>query len=592
LNDIVSLLHGVLLSCGYQYKKAQRLQKNTLLTVIDRSSGFYVKNYNTVEGIFQVALSFGGDPHIKLPHAVLLNYPEKLTGKLIPHVNFGQLLCYVQEMEADWNPNDLEATYRAIDRQIQATLDDAVKSVIESATHGGALEGEFAAYWLHDETLYILSTPSKSKALKCQFAVPQDFEKPSAKSIRSKELVAYSASEELEYQKWLDHRKLEVKGAVNIPVHYITVKPSRLIGEEWPPKSLQSFMKWLADVDPNARVQIAKSIAKTQGKRHVVLLDVKDQDIVGILIELDLNALTLSRYSSSNRVGKRSLSLSTLASTLSTSRAAKHFSRLKVVRADRQTILSRNRQRPAVGDLRSKRIALIGCGTIGGHVAGLLLRGGAGCGSGIFDLYDDDVFSPENFSRHSLSTSEIGQNKSEALAATLSSATHLARNIQGKGRNFSVTVEEIKKYDIILDATGRPPISKRLAAVVREVIGQRPILIHGFNDGNGRASKVLVDDGGRCYGCMISEASFFNKGLDIRFSDIDLHAEKRISCGSTYTPYDAAVSIITAGMMQEATLNCLEDEAPWTYSEHMFDGNRSRRSRHIPSQLGCNICNV
>lgn len=592
----MSQLHRVLLGCGYQYAKAQHLPSDTLLKKLDNSAGFYVKQYNTVEGVFQVALSFPGDARIELPYAILLSYPAKLKGRLVPHVNFGHVLCYVQEMEADWDSNDIDSTYRAVDTQIQTTLDDAVNLIAQGASDAGALEGEFAAYWEAAETLYLLSAPEESSELKCRIAV-RSTEAETANLPGSKgELVAFGDQENFEYENWLRQRNLEANPGVTFPVHFVRVSPSRLVGEEWPPTSGGSLLQWLTDVDPSARAKIAECIATHPVKRHVIVLDVAEQDLVGMFIELDLNALALAQYSSSRNPSKkkikRAVKVGKLASSLSSARAVTQFRRLKVVRADRETILSRNRQRPEIGDLRNKRIALVGCGTVGGHVASLLLRAGAGCGSGTFDLFDDDIFSPGNFSRHPLHSSEIGLSKSVALAGRLSSSTHLARNISGKGSNFSVTAKEMKKYDLILDATGRPPIAKRMAAVAREAIGNRPILIHGFNDGNGRASKVLVDDGTSCYGCMISEPAFYKDGIDMRFKDIDLQREKRITCGSTYTPYDAAVSVVTAGMMQEAALNCLEEQPPWTYSEHFFDGTRSRRPRQILCQPNCAICNV
>jgi molybdopterin/thiamine biosynthesis adenylyltransferase len=592
----LSQLHNTLLKCGYEYVNAKRLSNATLLKSLDKSTGFYVKKYHTSMGAFELALSFPGDPHIELPHALLLSYPEPLQGRLIPHVNFGNILCYVQEMEADWDPNDLATTYQAVDNQIRTTLIESIAKVEAGDASAAALEGEFGAYWLHEGTVYLLSDLKRSDRLQCRIAKPTDTpEKPNPQSGRF-ELISSNQQDDEDCQNWLSQRKLKAASSVAFPAHYVRVKPSKLVGEKWPPDNFKSLLKWLSEVDPSARARIAECIAKNQVKTHVILLDVAQQEVVGVFIELNLRALALAQYFSAKTTSKKRKTsvpkISKLAASLSSSRATMAFHRLKVVQTDRNTILSRNRKRPEVGDLRSKQIALVGCGTIGGHIASLLLRGGAGCGSAAFDLFDGDTFSPGNFGRHYLSTSDIDENKSVALAKALTSSTHLAHNINGKGQNFSITTRELEKYDIVLDATGRPPVAKRLASVAREIAGARPILIHGFNDGNGRASKVVVDDGERCYGCMLAEKAFYKDGIDMRFKNIELQGEKRISCGSTYTPYDASVSIITAGMMQEAALNCLEKQFPWTYSEHIFDGSRSKRSRHIPNQAGCKICNA
>ncbi|MER0855615.1 hypothetical protein AAA542_33920, partial [Pseudomonas aeruginosa] len=173
----------------------------------------------------------------------------------------------------------------------------------------------------------------------------------------------------------------------------------------------------------------------------------------------------------------------------------------------------------------------------------------------------------------------------------LKSSTHLNCMVEGKPHHFSITPEQLKQYDIIIDATGRPPVAKRLAHVVRTLpSNKRPNIIHGFNDGNGRASKVMIDDGSCCYGCMLADPAFYKNDSDLRFSEINAEEERFISCGNTFTPYDAAVSVITAAMIQEAVLSTLEKSLSWTYNEHMLDGSRAKRARFLPQQNNCPIC--
>lgn len=591
---MLSYLHQILLGCGFSFTKVQQLPKDTPLSSFDRASGFYVKDYETSSGTFQVALSFRGDPHIELPWACVLSYPEQYIGKLIPHLNFGWFLCYVQQMEADWDSNDLLSTYKAVDAQISDTLNKAVESIdAESDANAEALEGEFSAYWLPEKTVYLLSEPVKGKSLHCQITVKKS---PSSRERKpnDEEWVVYHQDNSTGYQKWLEQRELETIGS-DFLAHYVCVKPSCLVGVNWPPKSFGALLEWLAKVDPGGRSKILDCISRNPVKRHVILLDVFQQDIIGLCIDIDLKVTPLNRCSKgSKRRNKNgsSMKLSKLATSLSGKRGVLSFGRLGVIRADQKSILNRNRQRPEIGNLSLKRVALIGCGTIGGHLASLLLRAGAGCGSSHFHLFDDDTYNPQNFGRHPLATSDFGSSKSVALASTLHASTHISCNIRGTGKSFKITPEELKNYDIVIDATGRPPVSRRLASVTRELPeNKRPILIHGFNDGNGRASKVFVDNGDSCYGCMNSEPAFYKRGVDLRFNNIDLLSERHVSCGSAYTPYDAAVSVITAGLMQEAALNCLEDQFPWTYSEHMFDGNRPMRPKFILKQQSCEICN-
>jgi hypothetical protein len=65
--------------------------------------------------------------------------------------------------------------------------------------------------------------------------------------------------------------------------------------------------------------------------------------------------------------------------------------------------------------LAVKKVAIVGCGALGGFVARLLIQGGVGR----LILIDDDTLSAHNVSRHVLGLDALGQNKARALAAML-----------------------------------------------------------------------------------------------------------------------------------------------------------------------------
>lgn len=586
-------LHQVLLSCGYRYTKAQHISSSSPLLAHDEAKGFYVKGYETAGGKFNVALSFFADPYITLPTAYVLKSPSQYSGRLLPHINMGWYLCYVEEMEADWDANDLRGIYQQVDAQIQLTLDSAVASVVAGTPDDQEMEGEFSSYWLPDRRVYLLSDTAEKVDLMCVAASRQNtIEKPESSS--GEEWIAYEKNDEKEFVQWLKQRGLTRSDGKTFLTSYFKIKPSRLAGVLWPPKDLRAVLQWLTEVDLSARARILNHFVNNPVKRHVLLLDVRHQDMVGLYVELDIDATGLNTYPRKSNRKKRTGRIAkhgTLITCLSAKHSVIRFIRLGVTRADRKTILSRNRRRSAAGDLSSKKIALIGCGTIGGYLSSLLLRSGAGCGQAKFDLYDHDSFGPQNFGRHPLSTAHFGQNKAIATAATLKSSTHLTCNAEGKPIRFSINPELLKQYDIVIDATGRPPVSRRLAHVVRTLShDKRPLLIHGFNDGNGRSSKVITDNGSCCFGCLLADPAFYKNGSDIRFKHIIKNNERHVNCGSTYTPYDAAVSVITASMMQEAVLSSLEPKLSWTYNEHMLDGSRSRQPRYLPRQPNCDIC--
>jgi molybdopterin/thiamine biosynthesis adenylyltransferase len=395
-------------------------------------------------------------------------------------------------------------------------------------------------------------------------------------------------------EKWLSQRSLKEFDSQKLNIFTLKVRPIRLSGVNWPPKDAQALFKWLSFVDHNAKAHLITYFVEHPYKHHLIILEVDKQDTFGVIFELNQTAIQFTTYANSRKKGKggRKLKLGQASSALTGKYAFNKFQRISFIKADKDSILSRNRSRPEIGDLRTKKIALIGCGTIGGYVAELLIRAGAGMGTHSLDLYDHDKYGPHNFSRHTLSSSDFGKYKSEALKNRLQDSTHLVASIEAYNFGFPLLKKYLSLYDIVIDATGRAPISKRLAYLVRQIDDtKKPIIIHGFNDGNGIASKVFIDSLDGCYNCLCGDVAFYKNGVDRRFEDLLGINQKKVSCGNTYTPYDAAVSVMTAALIQEAVLSTLEHERDWNYKEYIFMGSRTKKPTWIRKQIFCNICN-
>lgn len=581
-------LHQILVSRGYRYTPASSLPQSSLLYSRDYRLGYYVKSYQTLSGEFLIALVMEDDPHTKLPIAYIVKMPEACRGLLIPHISQENFLCYVAQMEADWDPNDLAGLYKDVDNQIRLTLENALASAEAGKPNDTELEGEFSNYWKPKEKLFLLVTPSKKERLSTLLSESQW---PNGDARKEYITVNPSKDNEMsELSKWLKQRGLDTNTIQpdHINTHFISIKPSRLAGVTWPPANFRDVLTWLTAVDNNARDSLIYALMSTKIKRNIFLLSVERQDMLAFYVEINHGITGLHRHAKQR---KNKTPIKTLISQLGSKQVAIDFKRLQIIKADRDTLLSRNLPRPGIGNLSDKRIALIGCGTIGGYLADLLLRSGAGCGKHFLDLYDDDEYKPYNFGRHVLTAHSFGRYKATELATSLKNSVHMAKCIRGITTQFPINSEILSRYDIVIDATGRPPVSKRLAYMVRDIKDKkRPILIHAFNDGNGRASKILIDNGSCCYGCMVTEPAYYRNGIDLRFEAVDQERERKISCGSTFTPYDAAVSQITAALTQMAVLSTLEPAMPWTYNEHILDGTRSRKPRFQRRQADCPIC--
>lgn len=584
-------LHSMMLRNGYKYVESRHLKAYKHLSDLSKSKQFYVKDFETTEGIFKIALIFTYDPYISLPLAYILDKPAHLQDVLLPHVNNGWYLCYVQALEADWNPNNLLALYETVDNQIQFTLNNSVKSIHDDHIDRIELEGEFSAYWKPERYVYVLSSFQDLHDRYSTLTLNKSLDEP-----KSMESVLYHSKTENDHQKWLVQRSLYELESQRLHTFIVKVRPNRLSGINWPPKNSAELFNWLSIVDHNAKAHLTNYFVQNPFKNHLILFDIEKQDILGIVLELNKQAVQLSTYANSKKTGKkggRTIQNSKISAVLSGKYAFNKFQRVSFTKADQTTILSRNRSRPDIGDLSSKRIAVIGCGTIGGYASELLIRSGAGVADGTLHLYDFDDYGPHNFGRHTLYSSDFGKNKAIALQDRLIASTHLKTSIHGFGCQFPLIEKHLSFYDIIIDVTGRGPIAKRLAYLLRKLDSpKKPLLIHGFNDGNGSASKVFIDYSEGCINCLWSNPAFYPKGNDFRFKQFSGLNEKKVSCGSTYTPYDAAVSVMTAALIQEAILSTLEPARTWNYKEHIFEGGRTLKPKLVHAESDCDICNA
>ena len=580
-------IHHVLLNLGFEFANSKKLSRESMMLPIKHEEGAYIKDFFVNDDVFTIALVIPQDPHVELPSAYVVRMPGKYQGKLIPHISQEGYLCYVEMKEADWEPNNLNPLYEAIVEQIQLTLS---KSFREKEGGDSEFENEFVSYWEPDCKLYSLGKIDKLSSNLISFrCTPIDDENSDSSefiTINSENNKATNYLNDPTLIKWLSQRGMKIcsEDSNGIKTHYISVSPKKLAGVDWPPSSLSNLTEWLEVVDHSARDHLIYSLTQKKEKKHILLLDVDKQGLVAAYLELNVKAFEFKR---NNRKNKK-ISFKNLSATVQSKRFCNFFGRFSVIKADIETLQSRDKKRER--QLKSQRVALVGCGTIGGYLAPLLIRNGAGCSNKAFHLYDNDILMPHNFSRHVLTSASFGKSKALELAKHLTCSIHTAKSISGFDSTFPLNEQRLSAYDIIIDATGRPPFSKRLAHIVRLLPKpERPRVIHAFNDGNGRASKVFVDTGDSCYRCMTLDRAIQQDNGDKRFHNIV--PERRVSCGNTYTIYDASVSHITAAMAQEAVLNSLEDDLPWSYSEFILDESiRTGKRRILKKQQECPIC--
>jgi molybdopterin/thiamine biosynthesis adenylyltransferase len=128
--------------------------------------------------------------------------------------------------------------------------------------------------------------------------------------------------------------------------------------------------------------------------------------------------------------------------------------------------------------LNSKRVGIIGCGSLGSKVAATLARSGVGK----FVLVDDDVLFPGNLVRHDLDWRDVGTHKVDGVARRVQlvnpGAVCAVRRHRLGGQEASESIEtlitSLVACDLLVDATAEPRVFNFVSGAA--TIGKKPVV--------------------------------------------------------------------------------------------------------------------
>lgn len=127
--------------------------------------------------------------------------------------------------------------------------------------------------------------------------------------------------------------------------------------------------------------------------------------------------------------------------------------------------------------LSTRKVAVVGCGSLGSKIAAMLARSGVGS----FLLVDDDMLFPDNLVRHELDWREIATHKVDSLARRIQLVNPLAvcekrhHRLGGQESSGSLEslIESLSGCDLLIDATADPAVFNYLCAVV--AVAKKPL---------------------------------------------------------------------------------------------------------------------
>jgi len=470
------------------------------------------------------------DPQFfELPRIRLLELPASMP-HVTPHMGSGGHLCYIAKGTVVLDIFDPVGQALACLQRAEYVFDKILQGdFVED------LEDEFFAYW--DGPLCLVDIQGKrlgqQKALVIKTgtsltAVVTDDEYRTRRKLKSLGLNT------ADYTILTYRVKTSAK-----PIPHTTT---------WPPKTVKDILLWQGLLDSRCRKKIGERIETayaTAAKGTLILVE-SPLMTYGFIVYFDRKP-----YQKGMRRQPR------------TSAYAQSVMPMSIVRIDDRYMAQRNV--PDMRTLAGKRLVIVGCGTIGGYLAEMLVKAGAGTAGGQLTLVDFDSLYPQNIGRHRLGFPNLLTNKATGMAE------ELQRSAPGAdicARPVDVKTVDIGRVDLLIDTTGEESLGHWLC---KRYLPTTPML-SVWVEGPGVAIRALLHTKatGACYRCLC-DANRKGQFTTIVGTMPILMAGQ--GCEGLYVPFPASVSVQAASLGGEMALAWANNRVSPSLRTKLIDTN-------------------
>ncbi len=451
------------------------------------------------------------DPQFfKLPRVRLLQVPAHLP-RVVPHLASGGELCYIAKGTVVLDIFDPVGQALSCLQRAEEVLDDVVQG-----NHVEDLAEEFYAYW---------SGPL------CLVDVQGD-RLGSQQTLLVKlggDLTAVVTDDENRSKKKLKSLGWEMTDRTLLTYLIRTsARPRPHIGV-WPPKTLKDILAWQSLLDPRCRKKIEKRVAQalaTSDKGALILVK-SPLMTYGFTVLFDLRP---------DRIGMRRLPRPSM--------YALEVTPMSVVRIDDRYMAERNV--PGKRMLGGQRLAVVGCGTVGGYLAEMLVKVGAGTSGGQLTLVDFENLTPQNIGRHRLGFPNLFANKATGLAEEL---RRLAPGADIRALPVNVQEAELGNVDLLIDATGEESLGHWLCKRYLPATSMLSVWV----EGPGTAVRTLLrtNTASACHRCLFEFNRQGQFAAVVGGTPIVMAGQ---GCEGLYVPFPASVSVQSASLGAEMAL--------------------------------------
>lgn len=195
-------------------------------------------------------------------------------------------------------------------------------------------------------------------------------------------------------------------------------------------------------------------------------------------------------------------------------------------------------------ELSSKKILVIGCGSIGGYLIEQIAKSGINN----IEIVDDDILKEENIYRHILGMEYVGRYKSEAICEYIKrNIPHI--NITGTQTTIEEALEDesinLNNYDLIISAIGNHNINRWLNEYVHKN-DIKSTIMYLWNEVLDIGNHILITNNKYigCYECLFKlddKDEIFDRTSYCRNGQN--YTVQMQGCGSEYLPYSSTHSL-------------------------------------------------
>lgn len=335
----------------------------------------------------------------------------------------------------------------------------------------------------------------------------------------------------------------------------------------WPPKTVQQFLQWQNTLDHRCSKKIEQRLMEMFRAKATRVLVLINSPMVQYGMEVELTRKpTDLRKKVSLREDLYRLPIR----------------RISVYRIDDKYLAERNL--PGSKTLAGLKIGLIGCGTIGGYLAEMLAKAGAGTIGGKLTLVDMGSFEPGNLGRHRLGFNSLLMGKAEAMRDELRRVAPGIDVLAVPGDAKEVNLEPL---DLLIDATGEQGLTDWLTWKYAEKV---PFLA-AWVEGAGAAVRALMKGKPElaCARCVSQPP------LKDQYRVFDVPPEvimRGHGCEGLYVPFPASASVQAAALAMEMVQAWLDGAETPSFRTRVLDQTREVNFKDCSPQRyeGCPAC--